>query len=106
MRFYVLDDHHHRIYVTFSKPIETRSDIPDYFETYCQQCRLNRYFSRNDVHAEADTNSAAGGAVLGGLIGALGGPEGIIIGGIIGGLLGANANSEEERRIRRFEQSW
>lgn len=106
MRFYVVDANQHKLYITFPQPIETRSNIPDYFETNCQQCGLNRYFSRNDVHAEADTNSAAGGAVLGGLIGALGGPEGIIIGGIIGGLLGTNANSEDQRRIRRFEQSW
>lgn len=106
MRFYVVDDHQHKIFVTFSTPIETRSDIPSYFEIYCQYCGLNKYFSRNDVRAEADTNSAAGGAVLGGLIGALGGPLGIIIGGTIGGLFGANADSEEQIRIRRFEQSW
>lgn len=106
MRFYVVDDYQHKIYVTFSIPIETRADIPFYFEIYCQLCGLNRYFSRNDVQAEAGANSAAGGAVLGGLIGALGGPLGIIIGGAIGGLFGANADSEEQRRIRRFEQSW
>lgn len=122
MRFYVLDGEPsqilqsslpsppsqppHRIYVTFPRPIETRSEIPDYFEIYCQICGINKYFSRNDVHAEAETNSMMGGAALGGLIGALAGPEGIIIGGFIGGLLGANADSEEQRRVRRFEQSW
>lgn len=105
MKFYVIDDHQHKIYVTFSNPIQTRTDIPFYFEIYCQFCGLSKNFSRNDVRAEANTNSAAGGAVLGGLLGALAGPEGIIIGGVIGGLLGANTDSEEQRRIRRFEQS-
>lgn len=106
MKFYIIDDHQHKIYVTFPRVIETRADIPSYFEIYCQQCGLNKYLSRNDVKVEADTNSATGGAVLGGLIGALGGPLGIIIGGTIGGLFGANADSDEQRRIRRFEQSW
>lgn len=105
MRFYVFDERQHKIYVTFSTPIETRDNIPFYFDLYCQLCGANKSFSRNDVRAEA-TNSAAGGAVLGGLLGALAGPEGIIVGGIIGGILGANADSEEQRRIRRFEQSW
>ena len=118
MRFYVLDREApqipqlsqasqapHKIYVTFPRPIETRFEIPDYFEIYCQYCRLNRYFSRNDVHAEAQTSSAAGGAAIGGLIGALAGPEGMIIGGIIGGFLGKNSDSEEQNRVRRFEES-
>ncbi len=105
MRFYVTDEHQHRIYVTFSTPIETRADIPFYFDIYCQLCGSNKTFSRNDVRAEAGA-TAAGGAIIGGLLGALAGPEGIIVGGIIGGILGGNAESEEQRRIRRFEQSW
>ena len=106
MRFFVVDENNHTIYVTFSKPIETRVDVPDYFTIFCQDCNIDRNFSRNDVQTEADTNSATGGAVVGGLIGVLGGPLGIIIGGTIGGLFGANADSEEQNRIRRFEESW
>ena len=106
MRFFVVDGNNHKIYVTFSKPIETRADIPYYFTIFCQDCKIDQNFSSNDVQIEADTNSAAGGAVVGGLIGVLGGPLGILIGGTIGRLFGANADSEEQNRIRRFEQSW
>ena len=106
MRLFVVDDKKHKIFVSFPRLIETRADIPFYFEIYCQHCETKRNFSRNDVQVEADTNSTLGGAVAGGLIGALGGPIGILIGGTIGGLFGANTDSEEQRRIHRFEQSW
>ena len=59
--------------------------------------------SRNDVIVEAETNFTAGGAVVGGLLGVLGGPIGIVLGGTIGGLLGANADSEEQKRLRQFD---
>ena len=106
MKFHVIDDQQHKIYVTFSGQIENREDIPFYFEIFCQKCGIDVYFSRNDVIAEAETNFAAGGAILGGLLGTLGGPTGVIVGGAIGGLIGTNAESEEQKRIQQFNQSW
>lgn len=106
MQFYVIDDQEHKLYVTFPRPIENREDIPYYFEIFCQHCGVNKNFSRNDVIVEAESNFTAGGAVVGGLLGILGGPIGLVLGGAIGGLLGANADSEEQKRLRQFDQSW
>ena len=59
-----------------------------------------------EVFAESESNSTAGGAVIGGLVGVLGGPIGLLIGAGLGGLIGNNSDEEENRRINTFNQSY
>ena len=101
MRLYVqCHDCSERIYL--STRARKRSELPNHMEITCPHCGYTDFYSRDEVHAEAETGVTIGGAVLGGLIGLLGGPLGVIIGGIGGSILGANADAEEQRRVREF----
>lgn len=59
----------------------------------------------NDVKAESDSSSTAGGALIGGLIGLLSGGTGAIIGGILGGAIGNSSDQEDLQRVQVFNSS-
>jgi hypothetical protein len=59
-----------------------------------------------EVYAESESNSTAGGAVIGGLVGVLGGPIGLLIGAGLGGLIGNSSDEDENRRVNTFNQSY
>ncbi len=108
MRLYVLCPNTHdpagrsnRIYLT--NVVEHRSQLIPSFTLSCPyEPGVYHYYSRNEVIAEPEAGSLAGGAVAGGLVGLLGGPIGIILGGMIGAALGASAEEEENRKVQRF----
>lgn len=102
MRLYVLcPSTHQRIYLAHA--VEHRSQLIPSFTLNCPyESGVYHYYSRNDVIAEPELGSVAGGAVAGGLVGLLGGPIGIILGGMIGATLGASTEEEERRRVQRF----
>ncbi len=60
----------------------------------------------NEVFAESESNSTAGGAVIGGLVGVLGGPIGLLIGAGLGGLIGNNSDEDENKRANTFNNSY
>jgi uncharacterized protein YcfJ len=103
MKIYVVCEKGHKIYL--SSRVRKQRDLPLYIEVRCPLCGHLGVYSRNRVKAEAEVGATLGGTVLGGLIGLLGGPLGVIIGGTGGGLLGANADAEEERRVREFYEN-
>ena len=88
--------------IYLSPRVRKRRDLPPHIEVRCPYCEHLGVYYRNEVKAEAEVGATFGGAVLGGLIGLLGGPLGVIIGGAGGGLLGANADTEEEKRVKEF----
>lgn len=104
MRFFVIDEKEHKIYVTFAYPVERRSDIPYQFTVFCEICNEELYFNSQDVRAEIGTDSTLGGALVGGALGLVVGPQGALLGAIIGGLLGANTNSDDQRKLHRFNE--
>lgn len=102
MRLYVnCPNTGHRIYL--ANVVEHRSQLVPWFTLSCpHEPGFYHQYSRNNVIAEPEGGSLAGGAVAGGLVGLLGGPIGIILGGMIGAALGASAEEEEQRRVQRF----
>lgn len=95
MRLYVLDSGKKK-YLQFNKHIHSRNDIPYYFDIE------QGSFSRNEVVAEPEPDTATNGAVIGGMIGFLAGVMGILIGAVIGAVLGANEDFKELQRIKDY----
>lgn len=102
MRLYVVCPNT-RLRIYLANVVEYRSQLIPWFTLSCpHEYGVYHQYSRNDVIAEPELGSLAGGAVAGGLVGLLGGPIGIILGGMIGAALGASAEDEERIRVRRF----
>lgn len=98
---YDLTGRQNKIYLAHT--VEHRSQLLPSFTLSCPyEPGVPHYYGRDEVIAEPELGSLAGGAVAGGLVGLLGGPIGIILGGMIGATLGASAEEEERRRVQRF----
>lgn len=94
-----------KVYLKFTNPVYTRSDIRDGFYVLCPKCNFKEFFSNRGLYAETDASDATSGAIVGGLIGLLAGPEGAIIGAGIGSVIGAGAREKDQNAVRRFNQS-
>ncbi len=75
------------------------------FHITCPHCNNKNIYNVHDVFAEAETNNAAGGAIIGGLIGLIGGPIGALSGSTIGGLLGYGSDENERKAVQKFNNS-
>lgn len=104
MRLYVIcPNTNQRIYLSFV--VERRSQIYESFTVRCPYDEQTHSYGREDVEAEPTIGSSIGGAILGGIVGGLlAGPIGAILGGGAGLLMGSNAEEEERRRVRRFNE--
>ena len=100
MRFYVnCKDSQEKIYITFQKEPQTRSDIPAIFSLKCQNGQIEG-FTNNDVSAEVGMEPIAG-AVLGGVLFLI---DPLI--GLFGALIGAiSMNTKEENKVKKFNNS-
>jgi outer membrane lipoprotein SlyB len=63
-------------------------------------------YSIGDVWAEKEGNAATAGGVIGGLVGLIGGPLGAFIGAGIGATLGGVDDTEEQKKVNNFNNSW
>ena len=72
------------------------------FNIECPYDKEIHYYTQDDVKAEPELGTVAGGVLVGGLIGLLGGPIGVILGGAAGGMIGTSAENEERRKVREF----
>lgn len=110
MRFYMIDDKKHKLYVSFTvgKKITTREDLEYYYNVHCEKCREYVTFSRNDIIAE-QTNSKYSAIIFTVFVGfmtcLLFGPFGIIIGLIAGSIMTRYVMSSEVRDVEIFNNS-
>jgi hypothetical protein len=89
----------------------TRTDLRrqigfENFHLRCGTCQNEHIYSIYRVFAESEKTSTATGAVVGGLLGLLGGPVGLLIGGGLGAAIGGADDTEEQRRVDNFNESW
>ena len=100
MRFYVnCSSSKEKIYITFQKEPQTRSDIPVNFNLKCQNGQVEG-FTNNDVSAEVGMEPIAG-AVLGGALFLI---DPLI--GLFGSLIGAiGVATKEENKVKKFNNS-
>lgn len=77
-----------------------------HFNGTCGNCGATYLYNVSEVRAETTANATAGGAAAGGLLGLIGGPLGLIIGGVIGGMIGNANDSEDQRQVDVFNNSF
>ena len=76
-----------------------------YFNIQCPHCTSNMQYTVYHAYAEADTNNAGPGALIGGIVGLLGGPLGVLLGGVIGGAAGHQTGENDRRLVQQFNNS-
>lgn len=59
----------------------------------------------SEVNAEADTNTALAGGILGGALGAIAGGPGVFIGGLIGAAIGSSQIQKDKKESEEFNGS-
>ena len=91
-----------RNYLTFL--VLSRRQLQARVEVTCPICGQVNVAGPNEVRAEPNQGSGAGGAIIGGLLGAIAGPVGILLGGALGGVFGASADENDRRLAERFNQ--
>lgn len=77
------------------------------FYIKCNSCNCsNILYSTSDVFAENEKSTLVAGAVIGGIVGLLGGPIGAIISGSIGAAIGGINDSDENSKVKNFNNSY
>ena len=90
--------------IFINQPAKIRQELPNNFAITCSNCKHHEDYFSFDVIAESGLTTAAG-VVLGGLLGlALGGP-GAIVGALLGGILGKTSQDNDEKNVKRFNDS-
>lgn len=84
---------------------ELRNRYGFYVRVECPTCHHVNTFSVGDVYAVKDSNATVGGGLIGGVVGLLGGPIGALIGLGLGTAIGNTNESDDQRRVNRFNNS-
>ncbi|MBS1652816.1 MAG: hypothetical protein JSU07_12480 [Bacteroidetes bacterium] len=93
-----------KVYLNLSA--STRNDLRIRFNGDYFTVGDGHIYGVHEVYAESESNSTAGGAVIGGLVGVLGGPIGLLLGAGLGGLIGNNSDQDENNRVNAFNRSY
>ena len=92
--------------MAYSRAALARQIGADPFRIRCGVCGFVDNYSTRRVWAEDGGGATAAGGVIGGLVGLLGGPIGVLIGAGLGAALGGADDTEEQQKVKNFNNSW